>query len=92
MFVIVVYDTLAERNPRVLRTCRRYLHWVQRSVFQGELSAAQRRTFISEIKQHIDPGYDSVLHLPDQDTPPHRNPNPRPGPWQHRPCPLRATF
>ncbi|ACY96524.1 MULTISPECIES: CRISPR-associated endonuclease Cas2 [Thermomonospora] len=61
MFVIVVYDTLAERNPRVLRTCRRYLHWVQRSVFQGELSAAQHRTFISEIKQHIDPGYDSVL-------------------------------
>jgi len=61
MFLIVVYDTLAERNPQVLRTCRRYLHWVQRSVFQGELSAAQHRTFLEELKQHIDPGYDSVL-------------------------------
>jgi CRISPR-associated protein Cas2 len=61
MFVIVVYDTLAERNPQVLRTCRRYLHWVQRSVFQGELSTAQHRLFQEELKRHIDPTYDSVL-------------------------------
>jgi CRISPR-associated endoribonuclease Cas2 len=61
VFVIVVYDTLAERNPKVLKTCRRYLHWVQRSVFQGELSAAQHRSFTTAIRQVIDPGYDSVL-------------------------------
>jgi len=61
MFVIVVYDTLAERNPKVLKTCRRYLHWVQRSVFQGELSAAQYRSFTVAIRKVIDSGYDSVL-------------------------------
>jgi CRISPR-associated protein Cas2 len=61
MFVVVVYDTLAERNPRILKTCRRYLHWVQRSVFQGELSAAQHRSFTEEVKQVIDLSYDSVL-------------------------------
>ncbi|MFB6761060.1 CRISPR-associated endonuclease Cas2, partial [Streptomyces noursei] len=32
MHVIVVYDTAAKRNPRILRTCRKYLHHVQRSV------------------------------------------------------------
>ncbi|MBT2235580.1 CRISPR-associated endonuclease Cas2 [Nonomuraea sp. NEAU-A123] len=61
MFVIVVYDTLAERNPGILRTCRQYLHWVQRSVFQGELSTAQHRKLLAAIKEHIDPTYDSVL-------------------------------
>lgn len=61
MFVIVVYDTLAERNPQILKTCRRYLHWVQRSVFQGELSAAQYRSFTSTVRKVIDTGYDSVL-------------------------------
>ncbi|MFC4589886.1 CRISPR-associated endonuclease Cas2 [Sphaerisporangium corydalis] len=61
MFVIVVYDTLAERNPQVLKTCRRYLHWVQRSVFQGELSTAQHRNFTTAIRKVIDPTYDSVL-------------------------------
>ncbi|WP_219510920.1 CRISPR-associated endonuclease Cas2 [Nonomuraea ceibae] len=61
MFVILVYDTLAERNPAILRTCRQYLHWVQRSVFQGELSTAQHRKLMSAIKAQIDPSYDSIL-------------------------------
>ena len=60
MFVIVVYDTLAERNPKILRTCRQYLHHVQRSVFEGELSAAQLRRLRSAVENVIDRGYDSV--------------------------------
>jgi CRISPR-associated protein Cas2 len=61
MYVIVVYDTLAERNPKILRTCRQYLHHVQRSVFEGELSAAQLRRLRSAVENVIDRGYDSVL-------------------------------
>jgi len=60
VFVILVYDTLAERNPAVLKTCRQYLHWVQRSVFEGELSAAQYRSLTRELTAQIDIGYDSV--------------------------------
>lgn len=60
MFVILVYDTLAERNPGVLRTCRQYLHWVQRSVFEGELSAAQYRSLTRELAAQLDTSYDSV--------------------------------
>lgn len=60
MFVILVYDTLAERNPAVLKTCRRYLHWVQRSVFQGELSAAQYHRLTTELQVLIDTAYDSI--------------------------------
>jgi CRISPR-associated protein Cas2 len=60
MFVILVYDTLAERNPLTLRTCRQYLHWVQNSVFEGELSAAQYRSLTTKLTAQLDTGYDSV--------------------------------
>lgn len=61
MYVIVVYDTLAKRNPGVLRTCRLYLHHIQRSVFEGPLSHAQLRRFRKEIEGRIDPSYDRIL-------------------------------
>ncbi|MGW1839155.1 CRISPR-associated endonuclease Cas2 [Streptomyces sp. NPDC002067] len=61
MFVLLVYDTAVERNPKVLKTCRRYLNWTQRSVFQGELSAAQHRALISLLRSVIDPDYDSIV-------------------------------
>jgi CRISPR-associated protein Cas2 len=61
MYLIVVYDTLAERNPKILRTCRQYLHHVQRSVFEGEVSSAQLKRFRSAVEAVIDRSYDSVL-------------------------------
>lgn len=61
MYVIVVYDTAVERNPGILRTCRQYLHHVQRSVFEGPLSAAQLKRFRSSVEAVIDTAYDHVL-------------------------------
>jgi len=40
MFVIMVYDVGAERLPKVLSIGRRYLTWIQNSVFEGEISDA----------------------------------------------------
>jgi CRISPR-associated protein Cas2 len=60
VFVILVYDTLAERNPQALKTCRKYLHWVQRSVFEGELSSAQYMSLTKELTTQLDTSYDSV--------------------------------
>ncbi|MGW1204976.1 CRISPR-associated endonuclease Cas2 [Streptomyces cyaneofuscatus] len=59
--MILVYDTAVERNPKVLKTCRKYLHWTQRSVFQGELSSAQYRALMAALKSTIDPDYDSIV-------------------------------
>jgi CRISPR-associated protein Cas2 len=59
--VILVYDTAVERNPKVLKTCRKYLHWTQRSVFQGELSMAQYRALMAALTATIDPEYDSIV-------------------------------
>ncbi|MEU0805519.1 CRISPR-associated endonuclease Cas2 [Streptomyces sp. NPDC005970] len=61
MFVILVYDTAVERNPKVLKTCRKYLHWTQRSVFQGELSTAQYRALMTALNGVIDPDHDSII-------------------------------
>jgi CRISPR-associated protein Cas2 len=61
MDVIVVYDTAAERNPKILKLCRRYLHHVQRSVFEGELSPAQLQTFQHQVSRVIEDDYDHVL-------------------------------
>lgn len=74
MYVVVVYETAAERNPKILRTCRQYLHHVQRSVFEGAVTAAQLRRFRAAVREAIDAGYDSVLvytFLPEQ--PPQRD-------------------
>ncbi|MEN2993717.1 MAG: CRISPR-associated endonuclease Cas2, partial [Thermodesulfovibrio sp.] len=41
MRVILVYDINEKRVSKVLKTCRKYLHWVQNSVFEGELTEAK---------------------------------------------------
>ncbi len=61
MYVVVVYDTAVKRNARVLRTCRQFLHHVQRSVFEGHLSDAQLRRFHDRINQVIVSDYDHIL-------------------------------
>ncbi|WP_422770009.1 CRISPR-associated endonuclease Cas2 [Plantactinospora sp. WMMC1484] len=61
MYVIVVYDTAVERNPKILRTCRQHLHHVQRSVFEGELSEAQLRRFRHAVEAVTDSSYDNIL-------------------------------
>lgn len=61
MKVIVVYDTAAERNPQILRLCRRYMHHVQRSVFEGNLSPAQLQRFQHAVRTVIESSYDHVI-------------------------------
>lgn len=38
MYVILVYDMGEKRVGKMLRLCRRYLNWIQNSVFEGDLS------------------------------------------------------
>lgn len=45
----------------MLKTCRKCLHWTQRSVFQGELSTAQYRALMASLTDTIDPEYDSIV-------------------------------
>ena len=38
MYVILVYDFGENRVATMLKLCRKYLSWIQNSVFEGEIS------------------------------------------------------
>lgn len=53
MFVILYYDVNAKRCSKMLKTCRKYLQWVQNSVFEGEITKANYEKMITELKKII---------------------------------------
>ena len=61
MYVILVYDVGEKRVGKMLKLCRRYLSWIQNSVFEGNLSKAQLRDLKMQIEDIIDKEKDSVI-------------------------------
>ena len=60
MYIILCYDVRSERNDKILKTARKYLHSTQRSVLEGHLTAAQILRLKEELSRMIDPQEDSV--------------------------------
>lgn len=60
MFVIMVYDVGEERLPKVLSIGRRYLTWIQNSVFEGEISNANFIRLKDKLSKVIDKEHDTV--------------------------------
>ena len=50
MYVILVYDVNQKRVGRMLKLCRRYLHWIQNSVLEGEITAVKLKELLFEAK------------------------------------------
>jgi CRISPR-associated protein Cas2 len=61
MYVIAVYDVGEKRVAKMLKLCRRYLNWIQNSVFEGELSELQLRKFEQELRELLVLKEDSVI-------------------------------
>ena len=61
MFVILVYDIREKRVGKVLKICRKYLNWVQNSVFEGEITKAKLFKLKTELKKIIKEEEDSIL-------------------------------
>lgn len=61
MFVILVYDFGEKRVGKALKICRKYLHWVQNSVFEGEVSQANLVKLKKELALLVEPDEDSVI-------------------------------
>lgn len=61
MFVILVYDFGQKRVGKALRICRKYLNWVQNSVFEGEISQANFVKLKKELETLVEPEEDSVI-------------------------------
>jgi len=61
VYYIIVYDVEEKRVNKVCKLLRRYLHWVQNSVFEGELSEGKLAELKFKLSQIIAPEVDSVI-------------------------------
>ena len=61
MYILIVYDVEVKRVTKVHKFLKKYLHWVQNSVFEGELTPAQIEELKSGLNKIIDRELDSIL-------------------------------
>ena len=61
MYVIIVYDVSVERVNKLCQFLRKYLHWIQNSVFEGELTESELKNVEIGIKDIIDEKQDSII-------------------------------
>ncbi len=61
MYVIIVYDVAVERVNKVKKFLRQCLHWVQNSVFEGEITLAEFERIKAGLKEIIDENEDSIV-------------------------------
>ncbi|RAM60302.1 CRISPR-associated protein Cas2 [Mesotoga sp. SC_4PWA21] len=61
MWVIIVYDINEKRVAKVLKYLRRFLNWIQNSVFEGELTFAELKKVKSGLKKLMKTEEDSVI-------------------------------
>lgn len=45
----------------MLKLCRRYLNWIQNSVFEGELTEVKLKELLAEAKAKMDKEKDSII-------------------------------
>jgi len=61
MYVIAVYDVGERRVVKMLKLCRRYLNWIQNSVFEGELTEVQLKELKYKAKEIMKVEEDSFI-------------------------------
>lgn len=61
MYVILVYDFGEKRVGKMLKLCRKYLHWIQNSVFEGEISEVKLKELIQKANSFMDKTEDSII-------------------------------
>ena len=61
MYVILVYDFGEKRVNKMLKLCRKYLNWVQNSVFEGEITELQLKQLEASAKDFMNPDEDSII-------------------------------
>lgn len=61
MYVILVYDCNEKNVAKMLKLCRKYLNWIQNSVFEGEISEVKLKEMLQEADNFIDKETDSII-------------------------------
>ena len=61
MYVILVYDFGERRVGKMLKLCRRYLNWIQNSVFEGEISEVRLKELLMLCDAFMKKEEDSII-------------------------------
>lgn len=61
MYFILVYDVGEKRVQKVHKLLKRYLNWVQNSVFEGELTEGKFEALRVELNQRMRSDEDSII-------------------------------
>ncbi|MDR0753776.1 MAG: CRISPR-associated endonuclease Cas2 [Prevotellaceae bacterium] len=61
MYVILAYDCGEKRVAKLLKLCRKYLNWIQNSVFEGEISDVKLKELIFSAKKIMNTDEDSLI-------------------------------
>lgn len=61
MFAILVYDFNEKRVGKALKKCRKYLNWVQNSVFEGEITRGNLTKLKMELQSIMKKDEDSII-------------------------------
>lgn len=66
MYVILVYDIASlnggeKRVGKMLKLCRKYLNWIQNSVFEGEITEVKLKELLINAKKIMIEEVDSII-------------------------------
>lgn len=61
MYVILVYDMGEKRVGKMLKHCRKYLNWIQNSVFEGEITEVKLKEMVYDAKKIMKEEEDSLI-------------------------------
>lgn len=67
MYCILIYDVEAKKTTKLLKLCRKYLNWIQNSVFEGNITEVKLKELTNEAKKIIDEQYDSLIIFTSRD-------------------------
>lgn len=67
MYVILMYDVGEKRVAKMLKLCRKYLNWIQNSVFEGELTEVKLKELKNKAKIIMTDEKDSLIIFTSRD-------------------------
>ncbi len=67
MYVILVYDMGEKRVGKMLKHCRKYLNWIQNSVFEGEITDVKFKEMIGQAEKIMKKDEDSLIIFKSRD-------------------------
>lgn len=67
MYIVLVYDCGEKRVAKMLKLCRKYLNWIQNSVFEGDISEVKLKEMLSIAKSFLEMEEDSIIIFKSRD-------------------------